>query len=102
MANADATFALSDAACLVAVSLFVEVLSVAPVSGGWCVRSTRLLCTLTAICCSNELVSFALSGDVDVHVGNTKFLIVQSQDEEAGKRFAGVNVIVDMCGLNVT
>ena len=92
MANADATFTLSEVACLVAVLLFVGGLSAAPVSGGWCFRSTRLLCIFTAICCSNELVSSASLGDVEVPMDSPSFLNFQSQEEEAGKQLAGVNV----------
>jgi hypothetical protein len=96
MANADATFALSEVACLVAVLLVVGGLSAAPVSGGWCIRSTRLLCIFTAICCSNEWVCSASVGNVILPLAITSFLVFQSQEEEAGKRVAGVNVIVDI------
>ena len=95
MANADATFTLSEVACLVAV-LSVGGLSAAPISGGWLFRSTRLLCICTAICCSNERVRSASLGNVILHVAVTSFLIIQLQEEEAGKRVAGVNVIVDI------
>jgi hypothetical protein len=92
MANADATFTLSEVACLVAVLLVVGGLSAAPVSGGWCIRSTRLLCTFTAICCSNEVVGSVSLINVVVFLDG--FLVIQARDEEAGKQLARVNVIV--------
>ena len=61
MASADATLTLSEGADVVNVLRWVDVQAAALGVGG-CFLKTRSLCTLSAICCSNESIYAGFGG----------------------------------------
>ena len=63
-ASTDATLTLSEGASVVIDSLSIGGPSAKFGAGGWYFLRTRLVCTLSAICCSNEQIYAGFGGQV--------------------------------------
>ena len=64
LASADATLTLSEGASVASGALSVGGPAATFGAGGWCFLSTRSVCTLSAICCSNEQIYAGFGGQV--------------------------------------
>ena len=64
LASADATLTLSESASVVIDSPLIGGPSAKFGAGGWVFLRTRSVCTLSAICCSNEQIYAGFGGQV--------------------------------------
>ena len=64
LASADATLTLSEGASVASGTFSVGGPAATFGAGGWCFLSTRSVCTLSAICCSNEQIYAGFGGQV--------------------------------------
>ena len=64
LASADATLTLSEGASVASGALSDDGPAATFGAGGWCFLSTRSVCTLLVICCSNEQIYAGFGGQV--------------------------------------
>ena len=64
LASADGALTLSEGASVASGALSVSEPATTFGAGGWCFLSTRLVCTLSAICRSNEQIYAGFGGQV--------------------------------------
>ena len=84
-ASADATLTLSEGASVVSDLLLVNGQAAKFGAGGWFFLRTSLLCTLSAICCSNKQIYAGFGGKVGPLAPE---LCVLGQDKEGGNQTA--------------